>query len=39
MDFLDVPDTYYDNLSERIGAIDESIDQMKKLKNIVLHII
>ena len=35
MDFLNVPDTYYDNLSERIGNIDESIDQMKKLKILI----
>ena len=35
MDFLNVPDTYYDNLSLRIGNIDESIDEMKKLKILV----
>ena len=35
VDFLDVPDTYYDDLSLRIGNIDESIDEMKKLKILV----
>ena len=35
VEFLDVPDTYYDNLSERIGVIDEDIDILKKLKILV----
>ena len=35
MEFLDVPDTYYSNLSDRVGNIDESIDEMKKLKILV----
>ena len=35
MDFLNVPDTYYDNLSDRIGNIDESIDEMNKLKILI----
>ena len=35
MDFLDVPDTYYSNLTNRVGDIDESIEEMKKLKILV----
>ena len=35
MDFLDVPDTYYSNLSNRVGNIDESIKKMKELKILV----
>ena len=35
MDFLNVPDTYYEKLSSRIGKIDESIEEMKKLKILV----
>ena len=35
VDFLDVPDTYYENLCDRIGNIDESIDEMKKLKILI----
>ena len=33
--FLDVPDTYYDDLSKRIGDIDESLDEMKALKILI----
>jgi len=35
MDFLNVPDNYYDNLSNRIGNIDEDIKEMKKLKILI----
>ena len=35
MDFLDVPDSYYENLSDRVGNIDESIEEMKKLKILI----
>ena len=34
-EFLDVPDTYYDNLKDRIGIIDEDIEKLKKLKILV----
>ena len=29
MDFLNVPDTYYDSLLHRVGNIDESLEEMK----------
>ena len=35
VDFLDVPDTYYDDLEERVGKIDEDIAVLKKLKILV----
>ena len=35
VDFLDVPDTYYDNLENRVGKIDEDIDMLKQLKILV----
>ena len=35
VDFLDVPDTYYDDLEERVGNIDEDIVVLKKLKILV----
>ncbi len=35
VDFLDVPDTYYDNLKSRVGDIDEDVEQLKKLKILV----
>ena len=35
VDFLDVPDTYYDDLSDRIGIIDEDINKLKELKILV----
>ncbi|WP_461111849.1 4-hydroxyphenylpyruvate dioxygenase [Spirosoma jeollabukense] len=31
VEFLSVPDTYYANLSERIGQIDEEIDRLRQL--------
>jgi len=35
VDFLDVPDSYYDNLQERVGAIDEDIEVLKRYKILV----
>ena len=35
VDFLDVPDTYYDDLEKRVSPIDEDIDVLKKLKILV----
>lgn len=34
-DFLYVPDTYYDELTERVGDIDEQIDVLRKLGILV----
>jgi len=35
VDFLFVPDSYYDNISERVGEIDEDIEVLKKHKILV----
>ena len=35
VDFLYVPDTYYDDLLERVGPIDESIEDLKALNILV----
>lgn len=35
MEFLDTPDTYYDELTARVGKIDEEIDKLKELKILV----
>ena len=35
VDFLDVPDSYYDNLQERVGAIDEDVEVLKRYKILV----
>ncbi|KUP09313.1 4-hydroxyphenylpyruvate dioxygenase [Bacillus coahuilensis m2-6] len=35
VEFLQTPDSYYDVLSERVGDIDEEIDQLKELKILV----
>jgi 4-hydroxyphenylpyruvate dioxygenase len=35
VDFLYVPETYYDDLFERVGKIDEDIAQIKKLNILV----
>lgn len=35
VDFLYVPDNYYDDLSERLGTIDEPIEELKKLNILV----
>ncbi len=35
VDFLYVPDTYYDTLEERVGQIDEDIETLKELNILV----
>ena len=35
IDFLDVPDSYYDDLQKRVGAIDEDMNILRKLKILV----
>ena len=35
VEFLDVPDTYYDDLKDRVGAIDEDMNVLKKYKILV----
>ncbi|MAV63998.1 MAG: 4-hydroxyphenylpyruvate dioxygenase [Pelagibacteraceae bacterium TMED124] len=35
VDFLDVPDSYYDSLSDRVGVVDEDVRKLKKLKILV----
>jgi 4-hydroxyphenylpyruvate dioxygenase len=35
VEFLRVPDTYYEEIPERIGAIDEDIEELKKLGILV----
>ena len=35
VDFLDVPDEYYNDLESRIGMIDEDMDKLKELKILV----
>ena len=35
LEFLDVPDTYYDDLKDRVGAIDEDMEVLKKYKILV----
>ncbi len=35
VEFLRVPDTYYEELSDRIGEIDESVDELKELGILV----
>ena len=35
IDFLDVPDNYYDDLQNRVGIIDEDIEKLKELKILV----
>ena len=35
VEFLEVPDTYYEDLTERIGDIDEDMKVLKKLKILV----
>jgi 4-hydroxyphenylpyruvate dioxygenase len=35
IDFLTVPDTYYDDLKERVGDIDEEVEALKKLSILV----
>jgi len=35
IEFLTVPDTYYDDLKDRVGKIDEEIDSLRKLNILV----
>ncbi len=35
VDFLEVPETYYDDLLDRVGKIDEKIEDLKKLNILV----
>ncbi len=35
IDFLHVPDTYYEDLKERVGSIDEDIEELRKLRVLV----
>jgi 4-hydroxyphenylpyruvate dioxygenase len=35
IEFLEVPDAYYETLPERIGVIEEAFDEVKKLKILV----
>lgn len=35
VEFLEVPDSYYDELTERVGAIDEDIEVLRSLKILV----
>jgi 4-hydroxyphenylpyruvate dioxygenase len=33
--FLDVPDTYYDSVTERVGAIEENLDEIREQRILV----
>lgn len=35
VEFLGVPDTYYDEIADRIGDIDESLDELRRLKVLI----
>jgi 4-hydroxyphenylpyruvate dioxygenase len=35
VEFLEIPDTYYDDLTARVGEIDENIEELKKLGILV----
>jgi 4-hydroxyphenylpyruvate dioxygenase len=35
VEFLDTPDSYYDTLLERVGTIDEEVEQLRKLRILV----
>jgi 4-hydroxyphenylpyruvate dioxygenase len=35
VDFLYVPDNYYDDVLERVGKIDESIEDLKRMNILV----
>ena len=35
VEFLDIPESYYDDLLERVGPIDESLEPLKKLNILV----
>lgn len=32
VDFLDVPETYYDDLTERVGVLEEDMDTLRRLR-------
>jgi 4-hydroxyphenylpyruvate dioxygenase len=35
VEFLEIPDTYYDDLTARVGEIDENIEELRKLGILV----
>ena len=35
VEFLDIPDSYYDELTDRVGKIDEDIEAIRKLSILV----
>lgn len=35
IEFLDVPDSYYDYLFERVGSVDEDVENLKKLRILI----
>jgi 4-hydroxyphenylpyruvate dioxygenase len=35
IDFLHVPETYYETVTERVGKIDEDLDELKKLNILI----
>jgi 4-hydroxyphenylpyruvate dioxygenase len=35
IDFLHVPDTYYDDVLDRVGHIDEPLEELKKLNILI----
>ena len=35
VEFLHIPDTYYDNLTQRVGGIDEDVKKLKELNILV----
>ncbi len=35
VDFLEVPDTYYEELADRVGPLDEDMDVLRKLRILV----
>jgi 4-hydroxyphenylpyruvate dioxygenase len=35
VEFLDVPDTYYETVKDRVGEIEESMDEMKKHRILI----
>jgi 4-hydroxyphenylpyruvate dioxygenase len=35
VDFLEVPDTYYDDLTARVGVIDEEIEKLREMRILV----
>jgi len=35
VEFLDVPDSYYNTITSRVGTIEENLDEMKKLRILI----